>query len=161
MRMNAVIGAVALTLTATTLGACGSSGGSSSAGAYCTELKADKAYFQSLSGSTSSSTDAANLDKVFSTVHSLAAAAPSSVSDDWKTLDTAITTIEKALSDAGVKLSDLAAMQNGTVPPGVDPSKLAALAPKLEALSNSNVSDAADRIAADAKTSCGVDLTGS
>ena len=159
MRINAVIGAVALSLAATTLAACGSGGGGSSASGYCTELKADKAYFDSISGSGSA--DMTKLGDAFSRVHTLAGDAPDNVADDWKTLDTAITTIENALSDAGIKLSDLAAMQSGKVPPGVDPSKLAALAPKLEALSNSDVSKAADNIAADAKKSCGVDLTSS
>jgi hypothetical protein len=98
---------------------------------------------------------------VFSRVHTLAADAPDSVSADWKTLDTAITTMENALKDAGIQPSDLAAMQSGSMPPNVDPSKLQALVPKLQALSSSNVSDAADRIAADAKKSCGIDLTSS
>jgi hypothetical protein len=47
------------------------------------------------------------------------------------------------------------------MPPNVDPTKLQALVPKLQALSSSNVSDAADRISADAKKSCGIDLTSS
>jgi hypothetical protein len=159
MRMNVVIGSVALTVTATVLTACGSGGsGSGSSGGYCDELKADKTYFESLSGSNS---DVSQLDTVFQKVHTLAGKAPDNVSAEWKTLDSAITTIQTALSDAGLKASDLAAMQKGQVPPGVDISKLQALAPKLEALSSSGVSDAADKIAADAKKSCGVDLTSS
>jgi hypothetical protein len=160
MRMNVVIGSVALTLTATVLTACGSGGGSGSgsAGGYCDELKADKTYFESLSGSN---VDVSQLDTVFQKVHTLSGDAPDNVSAEWKTLDSAITTIETALSDAGLKASDLAAMQKGQMPPGVDISKLQALAPKLEALSSSGVSDAADKIAADAKKSCGVDLTAS
>ena len=95
MRINAVIGSMTLALTATVLAACGSSGGgSSSSGGYCDELKADKAYFESLSGSNA---DVSNLDQVFEKVHTLAADAPDNVSDDWKTLDDAITTIETAL----------------------------------------------------------------
>ena len=109
MRINAVIGSMTLALTATVLAACGSSGGgSSSSGGYCDELKADKTYFESLSGSNA---DISNLDQVFEKVHTLAADAPDNVSDDWKTLDDAITTIETALSDAGLKPSDLAALQ--------------------------------------------------
>jgi len=159
MRMNVVIGSVALTVTATVLTACGSGGsGSGSSGGYCDELKADKTYFESLSGSNS---DVSQLDTVFQKVHTLAGKAPDNVSAEWKTLDSAITTIETALKDAGLKASDLAAMQKGQMPPGVDISKLQALAPKLEALSSSGVSDAADKIAADAKKSCGVDLTAS
>lgn len=157
MRMKAVIGSLTLTLAATTLAACGSGGGSSdSAGSYCTELKADKAYFDTISGSSNS--DMSKLGDAFSRIHSLAKNAPANVADDWKTLDTALTTIENALADAGLKPSDLASMQSGQLPPGADPAKLAALVPKLQALSSSGVSDAADRIQADAKKSCGVDL---
>lgn len=159
MRMNVVIGSVALALTATVLTACGSGGsGSASSGSYCDELKADKTYFEDLSGSNA---DVSQLDTVFQKVHTLASDAPDNVSAEWKTLDSAITTIETALKDAGLKASDLAAMQNGQVPQGVDITKLQALAPKLEALSSSGVSDAADKIAADAKKTCGVDLTAS
>ena len=50
-------------------------------------------------------------------------------------------------------------MQNGQVPQGVDLQKLQGLSPKLQALNSSDVSQAADKIAADAKKSCGVDLT--
>jgi hypothetical protein len=156
MRMNAVIGSATLALTATMLVACGSGdSGSSASGGYCDELKADKTYFESLS----SGSDLNNLDTVFSKVHTLAADAPSNISADWKTLDGAISTIEDALQSAGLKPSDLAAMQKGQVPKGVDVSKLQALAPKLQSLSSTDVSDAADNIAADAKKSCGVDLT--
>jgi hypothetical protein len=137
MRINVAIGAATLALTATVLTACGGgNSGSSASGGYCDELKADKTYFDSLSGSNS---DVSNLDTVFTKVHELAADAPDNVSADWKTLDGAITTIEDALSSAGLKASDLAALQKGQVPKGFDPSKLQAIAPKLQALSSSDV----------------------
>jgi hypothetical protein len=159
MRTNAVIGSLTLAFAATLLAACGSDGsGSSASGSYCDELKADKTYFESLSGSNA---DMGNLDTVFAKVHTLAADAPDSVSDDWAKLDDAISTIETAFKDAGIKPSDLAAMQKGQVPKGVDLSKLQELAPKLQALSSSDVTDAANNIAADAKKNCGVDLTAS
>jgi hypothetical protein len=159
MRTNVVIGSVALTLTAAVLAGCGSSGGGSgSASGYCAELKADKSYFAALSGDQA---DVSKLGDVFSRVHTLAADAPSNVSADWKTLDGAITTIETALKEAGLTPDDLAGLQSGKVPKGVDVSKLQALAPKLQALSSSDVSKAADAISADAKKSCGVDLTAS
>ncbi len=94
-------------------------------------------------------------------MHSLADNAPDNISDDWKTLDDAITTIETALSDAGIKASDLAAMQKGQIPQGADLSKLQELAPKLQSLNSSEVSDAAKNIADDAKKNCDVDLTAS
>jgi hypothetical protein len=161
MRMNAVIGSVALALTATILTACGGGGGgggsSNASGTYCAELKVDKSYFEALSGS--STPDISKLGVVFQRIDTLAADAPANVAPDWKTLDTAITSIETALKSAGLTFGDLAAMQNGSPPAGVDLAKLQALAPKLEALSNSDVSTAADAISADAKKSCGVDLT--
>jgi hypothetical protein len=159
--MNAVIGTMTLALTATILTACGGgsgSGGSSASGGYCSELKSDKQYFEALSGSNA---DVSQLGTVFAKVHTLAADAPSNVSADWKTLDGAITTIENALNAAGLKVSDLAGLQNGKLPKGVDPAALQALAPKLESLSSSGVSKAADNIAADAKKTCGVDLSSS
>lgn len=157
MRINAVIGAATLALTATVLVACGSDdSGSSASGSYCDELKSDKAFFASLSGSDA---DLTNLDQVFSKMHTLADKAPDNVSADWKTLDGAFTTIESALSDAGLKPSDLAALQSGQVPKGVDPSKLQALGPKLQTLSSTDVTDAAKRISDDAKKTCGVDLS--
>jgi hypothetical protein len=158
MRTKVMIASMTLTLAAGGLAACGSSGSSSSSGDYCSELKADKAYFATLNGS---SADLSNLDSLFQRVHALAAAAPSDVSADWKTLDTAITTIESALKEAGLKASDLASLQSGQVPPGVDPSKLQALIPKLRSLSSSDVAGAASRIESNAKDKCGVDLTSS
>jgi hypothetical protein len=49
-------------------------------------------------------------------------------------------------------------MTSGQMPEGVDPSKLAALAPKLQALSSSDFSAAAQRIADNAKDKCDVTL---
>jgi hypothetical protein len=159
MRLNVVIGSATLALTATMLVACGSGdSGSSASGGYCDELKADKTFFASLNGSNA---DLGDLDQVFSKMHTLAGKAPDNVSDDWKTLDGAVTTLETALSDAGLKPSDLAAIQKGQVPKGVDVSKLQALGPKLQALSTSDVTDAAKHISDDAKKSCGVDLSAS
>jgi len=157
MRITAVLGSMTLALTATVLAGCGSNdSGSTASGGYCDELKADKAYFESLSGSNA---DLSNLDTVFSKVHTLAADAPSNVADDWKTLDDAITTIESALKDAGIKASDLAKMQKGQLPQSADLAKLQQLAPKLQGLNSSDVSDAAKNISDDAKKSCDVDLT--
>ena len=160
MRINVVIASVALALAATGLTACGGSDSSTSASAgdYCSELRADKSFFTSLNGSNP---DLSQLDEVFQRMHSLADDAPDEVASDWQTLDDALTTIEKGLADAGLTPSDLASLQNGQVPPGADPSKLAALAQKMQALGSSDVSEAAQRIATNAKDKCGVDLTSS
>ena len=85
-----------LTLSAGLLTACGGN----SSDAYCSELKSDKAYFDSIG----SGTDASKIDEAFDKFHSLAKKAPDEVADDWKVLDDAITTVQKALKDAGVTL---------------------------------------------------------
>jgi hypothetical protein len=159
MRKNVVIGSVALTLTAGLLGACG--GGNSSSGAsgsYCSDLKADKSYFESFSGGQA---DLGKLDEVFTRMHNLADEAPSNVSADWKTLDGAITSLQNALKAAGLKPSDLAKMQQGQMPSGADVQKLQTLESKLQAMNSGDVTKAGDRITADAKKSCGVDLSSS
>jgi hypothetical protein len=159
MRRNIVFGAVGLMLAGTALTACGSDDSSSaSSGDYCSELKSDKAFFGTLEGSDP---DMSKLDEVFSRMHTLADEAPAEVAADWKTLDDAFTTIENALKEAGLKPSDLGALQNGQIPQGVDTSKLQALLPKLQSLSSGEVTEAASRIATNAKAKCGVDLTGS
>jgi len=161
MRSKIVFGAVGLILAGSALTACGSGDSnseSSGGGDYCSELKSDKAFFGTLDGSDP---DLSKLDEVFSRMHTLADEAPAEVADDWKTLDDAFTTIENALKEAGLKPSDLGNLQNGQVPPGVDTSKLQALIPKLQSLSSGEVTEAASRIAANAKAECGVDLTGS
>jgi hypothetical protein len=120
--------------------------------------KRSASVFESFSGSNP---DLSKLGDVFTRMHQLAADAPSNVAADWKTLDGAITTLESALKAANIKPSDLAVMQKGQMPAGANLQKLQALAPKLEALSSSGVSSASTRISADAKKSCGIDLSSS
>jgi hypothetical protein len=160
MRINVLIGSTALVLAASALAGCGSQGNSDSgaSGDYCSQLKADKAYFSGLSGSNQ---NIGNLEEMFKRVHSLAAAAPSDVASDWKTLDTAVTTMENAFKEAGIKPSDLASMQQGQMPQGADMQKLQALGTKLQSLSNSDFTSAAQAIAKNAKDTCGVDLNAS
>ena len=142
-----------LTLSAGLLTACG---GGSSSDAYCKELKSDKTYFDSLG----SGTDPAKIDQAFAKFHSLATKAPDEVADDWKVLDDAITTVQKALKDAGVSFADLAKAQSGQLPKGVDPQKLAAILPKLQALSNAKFDKATKAIEKHAKDTCDVNLGG-
>jgi hypothetical protein len=156
MRTPVIPGTIGLALAATALAACGSHGKDAASGDYCRALNTDKAYFQSFDSRTP---DLTRLDDMFGRLHSLAASAPAGVASDWKTVDTAVTTVEGALSDAGLKPDDLAEMQKGKIPEGVDLDKLAALGPRMKALSGTAVNDAADHIAADAKAVCGFDLT--
>jgi hypothetical protein len=150
MRTLAALATIAL--AASTLSACGGSQSS----AYCKDLKSDKAYFANFSGSNP---DISKLDEAFRRMHTLASESPDAVSKDWKTIDSALTTIDKALKEAGINFSDLAKLQKGQTPAGVDLSKLQALAPKLQSLGGANFSKASKAIEKNAKSDCKVDLT--
>jgi hypothetical protein len=149
MRTSIALAALALSLGSLT--ACGSDANS----AYCKELKSDKAYFDSFSGS---SPDVSKLDEAFNRLHSLADKAPDDIKDDWTTLDNAITSITKALKDAGISFGDIAKMQQGQLPKGADPQKLAELAPKLQAMGSGKVKTASKNIEKHAKDTCKVTL---
>jgi hypothetical protein len=149
--MRPTIALAALTLALASLTACGSDANS----AYCKELKSDKAYFANFSGS---SPDVSKLDEAFNRMHSLADKAPDDVADDWKVLDKALTSITDALKDAGISFADIAKMQQGQMPKGADPQKIAALAPKLQAMSSAKVEKASKNIEKHAKDTCGVKL---
>jgi hypothetical protein len=149
MRTHIAVAALALSLGSLT--ACGSDADS----AYCKELKSDQTYFKSFS---SGSPDLEKLDEAFDRMHSLADKAPDDISEDWKVLDGAITSITSALKDAGVSFADIAKIQQGQAPAGADPEKLAALAPKLQALSGAKVDKAAKAIEKHAKDTCDVKL---
>jgi hypothetical protein len=137
-------------------GSSGGSGGSASGGSgsdYCKDLKSASATFGSLS-----SGDTSKLDDAFATFHKLAGEAPGAIKDDWKTLDSAISTIQKALADAGLKFSDLDKIQAGQVPEGFDPTKLAGLATQFTKLNDANFTKASKAIETHAKSTCKVTL---
>jgi|LULG01.1.fsa_nt_gb ABC-type glycerol-3-phosphate transport system substrate-binding protein len=138
----------ALLAATTTLTACGS--GSS---AYCSDLKSATKQFDSLE-----SNDLGKIDEAFKTFHELADEAPSDIKSDWKVLDDGITSVEKALDDAGLKMSDLAKVQSGNLPEGVDMTKLQGLASEFQKLGDEKFTKASDAIEKHAKDECDVDL---
>lgn len=150
--MRTLTALAALALAASTLSACGGSQSS----AYCKDLKSDKTYFDSFSGSNP---NLSKLDEAFKRMHALADESPDAVAKDWKVIDNALTTIDKALKEAGISFSDLGKLQKGQTPAGVDLSKLQALAPKLESLGGANFSKASKAIEKNAKSDCKVNLS--
>lgn len=141
-----------------TLGACGGGdGGSGGSGSdYCKDLKKAKASFGDLS-----SGNLGDLDAAFKSFHQLADEAPSDIDEDWKKLDGALTTVEKALKDAGLSFSDLDKIQQGQIPEGVDTSKLQGLASEMTKLSGADYEKASKAIETHAKKTCKVDLNAS
>ena len=137
------------------LTACGGSDGGigGSGSSYCKDIKAAKATFGDID-----SGDTASIGDAFATFHKLAGEAPGAIKADWKTLEGAITTVENALSDAGIKLSDFDKLQSGELPEGVDPTNLAGLASEFQKLSSADFEKASKSIETHAKDVCKVDL---
>jgi hypothetical protein len=113
MRTTAIMSAVVL--SAGLVAGCGGGGDGSSSGSsdYCKDLKAAKADFGSLD---SSSPDFDKFDDALNRFHELADEAPSDVDADWKKLDGALTTLEKALDDAGLTVEDLGKISSCQLP---------------------------------------------
>ena len=170
MRVTVIVSTVVL--SAGLLAGCGSSDGDdkasadkstgdkgSSAGDYCDQLKDAKADFDTLESDTP---DFSKFDDAIARFHELADGAPSEVADDWKTLDGALSAMEKALADAGLKIEDLAAITAGQLPEGMTAEDVQALGPKLQTafsgLETDEVEKAGDAIEKHAKSECDIDL---
>ena len=160
MRTTVILSSVVL--AASLVAGCGSSGDgkNASGGGYCKDLKAANATFDTFS---SSSPNFDKLDDAFKTLHKLAGEAPSAVDDDWKTLDGALSSMEKALSDAGLKASDLSKITAGQLPDGMTAAQLQAAVPKLQTafsgMDTAKVKSATDAIEKHAKSVCNVNLS--
>jgi len=138
---------LASVMTIAVLGAC--SGGDGPDSDYCKDLEAAKPSLESLK-----SNGAEQLQDVFKVTHKLADEAPGDVKDAWETYDDAITNIEKALKDAGVGPEELASLQRGEVPDGVDQEKLRGLPATFQKLDSPQVAKASNKIAKHAKDVC-------
>jgi hypothetical protein len=140
-------------LVAVTLAGCGG-GDDGPDSEYCKDLKSASTQFDSLT-----SNDVSKLDEAFKTFHTLADEAPTEIKDDWTTLDKGITSVEKALADAGLKFSDFAALQEGKMPEGVDVAKLQGLATEFQKLDSAEFDKASKAIEKHAKDTCEVNLS--
>ena len=151
---------VGLVLAAGTLTGCGGDDadtGATDTETYCTQLKADKKYFSAFSGGD---VDPSQFGEALDRFHTLADAAPDDIAQEWDVLDGTLSKVERALAEAGIETEDLAGLQEGEVPKGVDMGKLAGLAPKLQELNSPELQDAAKAIQTHAKSACDVDLQG-
>jgi len=157
MRKPALLAGLAL--AASVLTGCGGDDadtGATDTETYCEQLKTDEKYFTALSGEGQA--DPAELDEAISKIHGLADKAPEEVATDWDLFDGTLSEIERALAEAGISTEDLAEIQNGKMPKGVDMAALAKLAPKVQELNSTKLQDAAKAIRTHAKDECGVTL---
>ena len=156
MRKPALLAGLAL--AASVLTGCG--GDDAEAGAadtetYCKQIKTDAEFFNALGGGDA---DPSKLGDAIDRFHDLADAAPEEVAPDWDRLDGALSELERALAEAGITTDDLAGLESGELPKGVDMAKLTKLVPKVQELNSPELKDAAESIRTHAKEECGVTL---
>ncbi len=132
------------------LSSCGAQGPDSG---YCKDLKASRSDLES-----SQTSGLAGLGKQITTIHRLADSAPDEVAGDWKKLDAATLSIDRALSKAGLKASDLANIQKGKIPSGVTQSDLQAVAKAFAGMSKPRLAEASTKIRKNANDVCHVPL---
>ena len=134
---------------------CAGGGAGSETKAYCNDIKKADKNFSALDGG-----DFSKLDQAFAAFHKLAAESPSKIKADWTVLEGAVTTMEKGFKDAGIKFSDLAELQKGKTPAGVDVSKLSKLSTSMDKFGDAKFKTASDNIAKHAKDECKVNIAG-
>lgn len=124
--------------------------------AYCKQLKTDEKFFSAVSGPGA---DPSQFGEAVERLHGLADKAPDEIAQEWGTLDTAFTEVENVLAEAGVTPEDLAGLQRGEIPEGLDVQKLKAIGPKIQQLDSPELQDAATTIRKHAKDECGVTMS--
>jgi hypothetical protein len=151
-RILSAVGAAALGLCLLT--ACGDDGGEAgSSGDYCSDLKDAKKEVDALKGG-----DFSDLEKTTDAMNKLADEAPDEIQDDWEILVDGVQKLVDALKKAGLDDADMATLQSGQIPDGVDMAALQGLMTEIKALDTEEFQTASENINKHAKDECGVDL---
>jgi len=152
-RILSAVAAAALGLCLLT--ACGDDDGGKASGGkdYCSDLKAAKKEVDALKGG-----DFSSLKTTTDAIHKLSAEAPDSIKDDWEALEEGFDKVVAALKKAGLDDQDMATLQSGQIPDGVDMEALQGLMTELKSVTNEKFQAAFDHINEHAKDKCGVDL---
>ncbi len=137
------------------LTACGDDDGAKASGSgdYCKDLKTTKKQVDALNDG-----DFSDLKKTTDAMHELADEAPDEIADDWDTLLKGIDKLVAALKEAGLDDADMASLQSGQIPDGVDMDALQGLMEEIQGLSTPEFEKAGDAINKHAKDECDVDL---
>lgn len=157
--MKKIMAVVPLVLIAGLVAGCGSDddGGSdsSSSADYCDTAKSIKEDVDDVDFST---LDGDGFDELRDNFDKLESSAPEDVKDDWALLSGKFDELDKILSDAGIELDDLAGLQSGEMPEGLDAAKLQELSTNLTEFSDtSDLDPALENIQKNLKDECGID----
>jgi hypothetical protein len=150
-RILSATAAVALGLGVLT--ACGGGDDSAGSDSYCSDLKATKTNLDAIQEG-----DLSSLEKAADQIHTLRDEAPEQVSADWKVLSDGFDKILAAFQKAGLDADDIANLQDGQMPDGVDMTALQDAMTEIQDLSNEDFTKAGDEISQHAKDECDVDL---
>lgn len=132
--------------------------GEPDAEAYCEDLRAAEDQFAAFDGTTP---DAQQFEDAIATFRTLGEESPEEIAKDWDVFLGAFDDLDSALADAGIEFGDLAAIQEGRLPKGVDQQALAELGAEIETLGGPQVEEASTAIEEHASSECDVDLSGS
>ncbi len=132
--------------------------GEPDAEAYCEDLRAAEDQFAAFDGATP---DAQQFEDAIATFRTLGEESPEEIAKDWGVFLSAFDDLESALAAAGIEFGDLAAIQDGQLPEGVDQQALAELGAEIETLGGPQVEKASSAIEEHASSECDVDLSGS
>jgi hypothetical protein len=155
-RFLSAVAAAALGLGLLT--ACGddNGGGSGSAGSgdYCKDLEKAQKELNSVQGG-----DVSSLEETVDRVHQLRDEAPDEIKDDWDRLSDAFDKIVAAFDKAGIDEDDIAAIQSGQIPDGVDQAALTEAYSEIAKLGeDEELTASVAAIRKHAKDECGVNL---
>jgi hypothetical protein len=121
---------------------------------YCAAVQEAKRKFGGVSFSENDLTDAV------SSIHEIADQAPASVSDEWATVDDALTQLVNDLTDLGLDPSDItnpSAIQSLAA----DPQKLRKLRSISKSFDTKTMTEAGNTIDEEVKADCGFSIGGS
>ena len=138
------------------LTACGDDGGDKAGGSggdYCSDLKDAKKQVDAVKGG-----DFSDLEKTTDAMNELADEAPDEIKEDWEILVEGVQKLVDALKKAGLDDDDMATLQSGQIPDGVDMTTLQSLMKEIQALDTEEFQTAGDNINKHAKDECGIDL---
>ena len=154
-RFLSAVAAAALGLGLLT--ACGDDtdgAGTAGSGDYCKDLKSAQKELNSVQGG-----DVSSLEETVDRIHQLRDEAPDEIQDDWERLSGAFDKIVAAFKKAGIDEEDIAAIQSGQIPDGVDQAALTEAYSEIAKLGEDQaLQDSVEAIRKHAKDECGVVL---
>jgi hypothetical protein len=151
--VNRVVSAAAgVALGLALLAACGDDGRAAGEG-YCEELKVAQKQIDAVQ-----SGDFGSLREAVDGMRELADQAPAEIREDWRILVEGVDRLVDAVEAAGLSEEELAGLQSGEIPDGVDMEALEDLMAELQGLATPGFQKATENIGKHADDECGVDL---